>query len=169
MKVLETSAPDLGGALIGELSQALAAGSQADLDFPWTPTSLGAHRLFAVADTADVVDESDEGDNQTWLDMYVGFAGPLLLDSGTLSEPAYTPTLGYGYLDEGQADVLATCGAGTSPEETLRRDPQGTVVYQYDHLLPGHFYHLDVTLFECDGAGGHASNQTGTGTLRTIP
>ena len=37
-------------------------------------------------------------------------------------------------------------------EETLRRDPDGRVVYRFDHLLPGHFYHLDTTLYECDGA-----------------
>lgn len=27
------------------------------------------------------------------------------------------------------------------------------MLYQFDHLLPGHFYHLDITLYECDGAG----------------
>jgi hypothetical protein len=31
------------------------------------------------------------------------------------------------------------------------------VVYRFDHLLPGHFYHLDVTLYECDGAGRQES------------
>ena len=83
----------------------------------------------------------------------MGFAGPLLLDSGNgPADPAYDPAMGYGVVDEGQPDVMAICGAGAVPEETLRRDPDGRVVYRFDHLLPGHFYHLDTTLYECDGA-----------------
>ena len=37
------------------------------------------------------------------------------------------------------------------------RDPDGRLVYRFDHLLPGHFYHLDTTLRECDGAGRQES------------
>ena len=77
----------------------------------------------------------------------------LLLDSGTSLDPIYSVETGYGYIDVNQPDELVSWSINNLPEETLRRDPDGTVVYQFDHLLPGHFYHLDITLFECDGAG----------------
>jgi hypothetical protein len=64
---------------------------------------------------------------------------------------AYQAEIGYGYVDEGLPDVVSSCGA--EPHQTIRRDPGGRIVYRLDHLLPGHFYHLDVVLFECDGAG----------------
>jgi len=149
--------PDSGGLLLGEGTAAVPGGGETALDFTWTPTAPGSHRLFAISDRNNVVNEFDEGNNQTWQDVYVGFAGPLLLDSGAATDPVYTTTLGYGFVDEGQADVIATCGTGSRPEETLRRDPGGRVVYRFDHLLPGHFYHLDVTLYECDGAGRQES------------
>ncbi len=145
--------PASSGLLLGEGTPAVPGEGETALDFTWTPTTPGLHRLFAVGDRNNVVNEFDEGNNQTWRDVYVGFAGPLLVDSGTATDPAYSPGRGYGFVDEGQPDVIATCGAGSRPEETLRRDPEGRVVYRFDHMLPGHFYHLDVTLYECDGAG----------------
>jgi hypothetical protein len=146
--------PEGGGALIAAQNLAsLAGGTTVNMIFPWTPTTASLHRLFARLDRDGQVNESDEGNNQSWRDVYVGFAGPLLLDSGNASaDPGYDPATGFGVVDEGQPDVMATCGAGAAPEETLRRDPDGRVVYRFDHLLPGHFYHLDTTLYECDGA-----------------
>ena len=79
--------------------------------------------------------EFDEGNNQTWRDVYVGFKGPILLDSGGAPDPAYTPEVGYGFVDEGQADVVANCGS--EPYQTYRRGPDGQVTYRFDHLLPG--------------------------------
>jgi hypothetical protein len=149
--------PDSGGTLLGEGTPAVPGGGETALDFTWTPTVPGSHRLFALGDRGNVVNEYDEGNNDKWRDVYVGFAGPLLLDSGTATDLAYTPSTGYGFVDEGLADVIATCGAGSRPEETLRRDPGGRVVYRFDHLLTGHFYHLDLTLYECDGAGRQES------------
>ena len=118
--------------------------------FTWTPTAPGPHRLFVQVDKARAINESNRGNNLAWQDIYVGFAGPLLLDSGGASEPAYSANLGYGVLDKGPTDVLGACGV--LPHERYRLDPAGRVVYRFDHLLPGHFYHLDVTLYECDGA-----------------
>lgn len=150
--------PSDGGALVGDhVGAPLPGGITTTAVFTWTPTAPGAYRLFAQADGDDAVDEYDEGNNETWQDIYIGFAGPLLLDSGTADDPAYTAEAGYGYVDEGQPDVTSTCGGGTEPHETLRRDPDGQVVYRFDHLLPGHFYHLDVTLYECDSAGRQES------------
>lgn len=43
---------------------------------------------------------------------------------------------------------------GSEPEETYRLDSGGSVVYRFDHLSPGRFYHLDLTLFECNQGVG---------------
>ena len=146
--------PDAGGTLLGAgLAPALPGGATTPITFTWTPAAPGLHRLTARADRDGQVDESDEGNNDRMARVYVGFSGPLLLDSGVqAADPPYSATAGYGAVDEGQPDVAAICGTGASPAETLRRDPGGRVVYRFDHLLPGHFYHLDTTLYECDGA-----------------
>jgi hypothetical protein len=135
----------------------LSGGLTTTIDIPWTPTAPGPYQLLAQADQDNVIDEYDEGNNETWRDRYVGFSSPLLLNSGTGSDPVYTAESGYGYVDTGAADVTSICGSGTEPYETLRRDPDGQIAYRFDHLLPGHFYHLDVTLYECDGAGRQES------------
>jgi hypothetical protein len=141
--------PDAGGTLIAAQNLAsLAGGTTVNMIFPWTPTTAGLHRLFARLDRDGQVNESDEGNNQSWRDVYVGFAGPLLLDSGGANDPPYSTTLGYGYLD---GQVSAACGS--QPDQTQRIDPDGQVQYRFDHLLPGHSYHLDITLSVCDGVG----------------
>ncbi len=144
--------PDDDGTLLGEGTSAVGGESQTTLEFTWTPTAPGLYRLFAVSDRDDAVNEFDEGNNQSWEDIYIGFAGPVLLDSGAAGDVQYTTEQGYGYVDEGQADILSDCG--TEPYQTYRLDADGRVVYHFDHLLSGHFYHLDVTLYECgQGAG----------------
>jgi PKD repeat protein len=135
----------------------LAGDASTPLAFTWTPTSTGRYLLFARADRDQQVNEFDEGNNGVWREVYVGLRGPILIDSGAANDAPYTPALGYGYLDTGQPDEVVQCGA--QPYETLRRDPDGQVAYRFDHLLPGHFYHLDVTLYECDGAGRQESIQ----------
>ncbi len=141
--------PDSGGTLISEqLVSALAGEAETTLSFAWTPTSPGSTRLFARLDRNAQVAESNEANNDVWHDLYVGFEGPLLLDSGGASDVAYGAGLGYGYLN-GVASILC----GTDPEKSYRRATSGEVLYQFDHLLPGHYYHLDITMRECDGLG----------------
>jgi len=154
--VLYQGNPDAGGTVVGTAGRSPIPGGGTDtVAFIWTPTAPGPYRLFARADRDNAVNEYDEGNNDAWRDVYVGLRGPILLDSGGASDVAYTPERGYGYVDEGQPDV--TTGCGSQGYETLRLDPGGRVVYRFDHLLPGHFYHLDVTLYECDGAGRQES------------
>lgn len=145
--------PDEGGTLIGEQSAGLIGGSETSFGFDWQPLTAGWHRLYVKPDITDAVDEFDEENNLAWHDVYIGLAGPIMLDSGTTYDPVYTPESGFGYIDINLPDQVTTCGLGNLAEETIRRDPDGTVLYQFDHLLPGHFYHLDITLYECDGAG----------------
>jgi len=145
--------PDEGGTLIGEQSAGLIGGSETSFTFDWQPSTTGWHRLYVKPDVADVIDEFDEENNLSWQDVYVGLSGPILLDSGTTNDPVYTQESGFGYIDINLPDQITTCSLGNLAEDTIRRDPDGSVVYQFDHLLPGHFYHLDITLYECDGAG----------------
>ncbi len=147
--------PEEGGTLLGTATLPVAGAAQTAVAFPWVPSQSGLHRLFIRADQNDVVDEFDENNNLAWEDVHIGIPSPILLDSGGASDPVYTDTLGYGYVDAGQPDVTAACGS--EPYQTLRRDPDGQVFYRFDHLLPGHFYHLDITLYECDGAGRQES------------
>ena len=141
---------DVGSIEVGCQTVTLPGGAQTDVVFSWTPLAPGLHRLFLVSDRDDIVWEYDEGNNQTWMDLYVGFAGPILLDSGggDAHDPAYDAAIGFGYLN-GQANTFC----GTAPEQSQRSDGSGQVQYRFDHLLPGHFYHLDITLYECDGLG----------------
>lgn len=139
--------PEAGGSPIGSPSTTgLGGGAEATITFPWTPASPGPYRLFARADGGDAVDEYDEGNNLSWRDVYVGLAGPIAMDSGGDPDPAYTAELGYGHLNPGSWAI--PCGPGS--EGSLRADA-GTLYYRFDHLLPGHYYHLDVTLRDCDG------------------
>jgi len=147
------SDPNDGGLLLGESTIEVMGESSTNLDFEWLPDQTGWHRIYIISDMNDQISEYDEGNNQNWLDVYVGFEGPLLLDSGTATDQVYSPETGFGYIDINLPDELVVCGAGSLPEETMRRDPDGEVVYQFDHLQPGHFYHLDLILYECDGAG----------------
>lgn len=150
--------PAEGGTLIGEQVQAVGAGGLVTSVVDWTPGAPGNYRLFAVVDEGNLVPESREGNNITWKDLHVGFAGPLILDSGvTAQDPAYSAASGFGAVDTGSTDVIGTCGTGSAWENSFRRDPDGQVWYQFDHLQPGHFYHLDVVLYECDGAGRQES------------
>ncbi|OQA16637.1 MAG: hypothetical protein BWY63_02679 [Chloroflexi bacterium ADurb.Bin360] len=142
--------PDDGGELLQTANLTVSGGDSITTTFTWEPTAPGPHRLFALVDEERAVNESNRGNNLTWQDIYVGVAGPLLLDSGGVTDPAYSTVLGYGFVDEGPTDVTGACGA--APYQRYRLDTNslgGRVVYRFDHLLPGHFYHLDVTLYKC--------------------
>lgn len=147
--------PDDGGALVASQSVALAGGAEQPLEYLWTPTVPGPYRLFVTSDRDDVVWEYDEGNNQTWRDVYVGLPGPVELDCAGPGDVAYTPALGYGYVDLLQPDQLVNCGP--EPFKTLRKDINGKVLYRFDHLQRGHFYHLDLSLYECDSVGRRES------------
>ncbi len=151
-----TSSGPSGGVLVGTRTLSVAPGVEVTSTLQWTPTRTGQHQLFAVADTGNTVSEYDEGNNQTVLPVYVGFIGPILIDSGGTNDLAYTPTLGYGYLN---TDSSATNLCGNEPYQTMRVGVTQTLSYRFDHLLPGHFYHLDLTLFDCTGLGRNESVQ----------
>ena len=145
--------PDSGSALICQSTPPVAANGQTIMECQWTASTPGLHRFFAVSDENGAVNESDESNNQQWLNLYVGIVGPLLLNSGhATDDPTYTPSLGYGAVDVGSPDILGNCGP--APHQSYRLDGDGEVVYQFDNLLPSHFYHVDLTLYDCNPGTG---------------
>ncbi|MBX2998770.1 MAG: hypothetical protein KF893_09700 [Caldilineaceae bacterium] len=145
--------PDGGGTQIRVQSvSTLNGGASRAIAVPWTPTTPGLHRLFLRVDRDGQVNEFNEGNNDRWLDVYVGFASPLAVDSGGAGDAAYSPFNGQGAVDTGLPDEAGNCG--DAPYQSYRRDPSGRVTYRFDHLLPGHFYHLDLVLYECGQNAG---------------
>jgi uncharacterized repeat protein (TIGR01451 family) len=142
--------PSSGGALIGTRTLNIAAGVEVTSTIQWTPGHTGQHQLFALADTGNSVNESDKTNNQTIQPIFVGLVSPILLDSGGASDPPYTSTLGYGYMDAGSSPS-SVCGL--QAYQTFRQGISSTLTYRFDNLLRGHFYHLDMTLYDCTGLG----------------
>jgi len=139
------------GTEFGAVTLTVPAGAAVTATVGWTAGPLGPHTLYAVADAGATVREGDESNNQGAGDFYVGIGPDVYMDSGSSSDPAFSPTLGYGYLN---GEPLAW-GGGTLPTETVRWNPDGNagVQYRFDHLLLPAFYHLDLVLYEGDGAG----------------
>jgi hypothetical protein len=141
-----------GSALTGTLALtatvALPAGAGQTLALPWSATVLGAQQLTAQADSTQLVAEAQEANNQTQTAFYVGWGAPLYLDAGGASDPAYLPNLGYGYLTAGA--VVNSCG-GEAYQTYRQRNSGELLQYRFDHLLPSHFYHLDLSFFLCAG------------------
>lgn len=129
----------------------LPAGAALTATVNWTAGPLGPHTLYAVADAGAAVREGDESNNQGTGEFYVGIGPEVYMDSGSSPDPAFSPTLGYGYLN---GEPLAW-GGGTLPTETVRWNADGDtgVQYRFDHLLLPAMYHLDLVLYEGDGAG----------------
>jgi len=164
--------PDNGGTQIGCQDAAVAAGATVVLSLPWTPATLGDRTLYADADSNGTVSESDEVNNRSTAATHVGWGAPVSVDAGGSGEQAYDPSVGYGYLTAGT--VHNTCG--TDAAHTYRQADSGTQMqYQFDHLLPGRFYHLDLTFSLCSGTrtervlvdGKEAANPVSVGTTPT--
>ncbi len=61
------------GSAIGSAHiRSLGVGCAADVTFNWTPLLTGDHRLTVTADSDGKIDESDEGNNGTSMDVFVG-------------------------------------------------------------------------------------------------
>jgi uncharacterized repeat protein (TIGR01451 family) len=140
--------PNNGGLLIGSQQMPLAAGGSITVTVPWVPLDLGPVTLYAVADSGGAVSEFDETNNVQTQSAYVGWGAPVYVDAGGSPDPLYDPLVGYGYLTPG---ALVSCGA--EPYQTYRQAASGEQLqYRFDHLLPGRFYHLDLSFYLCSGS-----------------
>jgi len=147
--------PDASAMILSNVTAApIAGGLTQTLYLTWVPTTTGTFHLFARVDRDHQVNQPDRGGNDAWRDVYVGFHGPLLINSGSAGDQGYNAATSFGYVDEQSADVTGACNASVP---TFRRDPNGRVVYRFDNLLPGHFYHLDVTMDLCGSAARQES------------
>jgi len=139
------------GTAFSAVTLTLPAGAALTATVNWTAGPLGPHTLYAVADAGVAVREGDESNNQGAGEFYVGIGPEVYMDSGSSPDPAFSSTLGYGYLN---GEPL-TWGGGALPTETVRWNADGDtgVQYRFDHLLLPAMYHLDLVLYEGDGAG----------------
>jgi hypothetical protein len=66
--------PGAGGVIVDTdaMTTTIAAGTSTTVSFTYTPTQIGAFKLFAVADPDDALWEFDEADNVGELDIRVG-------------------------------------------------------------------------------------------------
>jgi hypothetical protein len=150
---LYAGSPEGNSPLATQSLAGMNGNSNVNVNFIWVPTATLTSQLFAVADFAGQINEFNEGNNSALLSLTAGFSGIRSADSGAVvDDPAYAAGQGFGYVDVGQPDVLSGCGA--TPDKTFRRDPDGIVLYRFDHLQPGRFYHLDVGLYECNQGAG---------------
>ncbi len=148
--------PSNGGVQIGTANiGALAPNAWTTAVIPWTTPAVPGPRLLVVrVDSTGQVSEGDEGNNDLIFPAYIGFRGPILINSGAgvVADPSYDPARGWGFKERGDPDQTATCGSGEDP--TIRLDTTGTVdggiEYRFDNLQPGRFYHLDLVMHECD-------------------
>jgi len=141
--------PETGGGLIGTASASVPAGGTAQAQVSWVAAGKGPHTIYAIADSQGQVNESEEDNNTGSEPLYVGISDQVYLDCGSDADPAYDPSAGYGYLT-GEPLIW-----GGTPIETARWNPDGSagVQYQFDYLLRSAVYHLDLTLYDGDGAG----------------
>ena len=104
------------GMVFGSDMLAILAGTSDTASATWTPTVLGPHLISVTVDSANVVVESDETNNQSSADGYAGFATPLYVDFGATPDPGYSPAAGYGWLP----GALPITTWGSEPFQTAR-------------------------------------------------
>jgi hypothetical protein len=139
-----------GTALVDRRTVSIAAGAELTTSLAWAALRAGRRLLIAVV-SADSTSSAPNGPNrQASLPVFVGFHGPILIDSGGANDSAYTATVGYGFLGE-DGGVSSACG--TVSYRTFRQAVSGPLQYRFDNFQAGRAYHLDLEFYECDGAG----------------
>ena len=142
--------PPTGTVLMDSYSVRVAAGAELTATLTWIPLRAGARRLIAAVSASGATPPPAGPNRQAVLPVFVGFRGPILIDSGGPNDGAYTPTAGYGFLGA-DGGVSSTCGAESY--RTMRQGANGPLQYRVDNFQPGRAYHLDLIFGECDGAG----------------
>ena len=139
--------PEDGGTEVISTTTSVAGSGVVTVTVPWLAGPMGAHQIYAVTDSTDVTTESYEDNNSASGSIFVGMPGEFYSDCGGNDDPAFDAEVGYGYLS-GQPLVW-----GSTVEETARWSSSGNVSYRFDYLIPGVTYHLDLALYDGDGAG----------------
>jgi hypothetical protein len=127
----------------------VAAGAEVTATLTWTPPRTGARQLLATLSANSTSSVPNGPNRRASLPVFVGFRGPILIDSGGANDSSYTPALGYGFLG---ADGGVSHACGTLSYQTFRQGVGGPLQYRFDNFQPGRAYHLDLVFYECDGA-----------------
>ena len=145
--------PDDGGAAIGEAGR----GRRGRAEQCHGHTSAGRrplpglYRLFARARIGTTASPSmTKATTTPGAIVYVGLATPVELDSGAAGDVRLLAAQRLWLRGRGPD----RCGGRLRRRNRTRptaATPDGRVIYRFDHLLPGHFYHLNITMKECRG------------------
>lgn len=139
--------PEDGGTEIISATTFITGSGATTVTASWLAGPMGTHQIYALADPTGVAPESYEDNNAASDSIFVGMPGEFYADSGGGDDPAYDAQIGYGYLN-GQP-----VSWGSTPTETARWNSGGEVSYRFDYLIAGATYHLDLALYDGDGAG----------------
>ena len=146
--------PNTDGIILDSKIIDISPESYTSTSLNWNISGLGGHQIFLQIDSDLTIDESNESNNTVWKVVFIGFDDKTSVNSGNfIGDIPYNPETGYGFIDSGAQDVTWINPPNEAIEDSLRRDPDGEVIYQFDNLLPSHSYHLDITFKEYDGAG----------------
>ena len=138
---------DENGTLLGSTTADVLTGQTVGLEIPFTIADAGVQPLFVLVDPDDTVLEADESNNSSPGTVQVGWDA-LTVDAGGSGDTAYDAQNGYGWLAAGTA--VTACG--TNIEQSYRQAGSAEQLqYQFDNLLPGRRYHLDLTFATCSG------------------
>lgn len=141
--------PDIGN-VVGSATVNVAAGASGNAQIAYTPVSAGVKKLYIKADPDNSITEANEGNNVVASTGKVGWS-LLTVDAGdAASDLTYNASAGFGWLTDNT--TTGSCGGGL--EKSYRQSPSASpamLEYQFDHLLPDRYYHLDLTFATCSG------------------
>jgi hypothetical protein len=137
----------LAGTALATATVNVAAFTTVTVGLPWQPLAPGPQPLSVAADPLNATTEADETNNTFIITPTVG-VNHLVLDAGGANDTPYSASQGYGRLSGGTA--VTACG--NSLEQSYRQGASAEALdYRFDNLLPGRYYHLDLTFAVCSG------------------
>jgi thermitase len=140
---------DANGTVLGNVNVNVPQGQSVIAQIPFSVSTAGNKNLFVKADPSNVIAEANEQNNTAAGNITIGW-NLLTVDAGGANDTSYSPSTGYGWLAQGQGTTSTSCG--TQLQQSYRQaGSTETLQYQFDNLIPGRHYHLDVTFATCSG------------------
>ncbi len=137
------------GIFLGSATLDVPQGQSIPGQISYNISTAGPHSIFALVDPDNLVLEAEENNNTRTTSTLTGW-DTLTVDAGGDNDILYDASAnsGYGRLTDGTASTIC----GTSPAQSYRQAGSAeSLDYQFDNLLPGRFYHLDLTFAICGG------------------
>jgi thermitase len=140
---------DANGTVLGNVNVNVPQGQSVIAQISFSVSTAGNKNLFVKADPSNVIPEANEQNNTAAGNITIGW-NLLTVDAGGANDTSYSLSTGYGWLAQGQGTTSTSCG--TQLQQSYRQaGSTETLQYQFDNLIPGRHYHLDVTFATCSG------------------